>query len=43
MNTTLYALANMPDVITVGIVWNTDSPTIDFIYEVLDLISGQLG
>jgi len=37
-----YALANLPEVLTVGIVWNTSSPTVDYIQDIMNLISREL-
>lgn len=38
-----YALVNQPpEVITIGLVWTTPNPSGDFIYEILDMIAGQI-
>jgi len=37
-----YALANLPEVFTLGLVWNTASPPVDYIYEVMNLVNGEL-
>jgi len=41
-NSLRYALANLPEVFTIGIVWNTASPTMDYIEEIMDLIDKQI-
>jgi len=41
-NSLRFALANLPEVLTIGIVWNSPNPTVDYIYEIMNLISKQL-
>jgi len=35
-------LANLPEVLSVGIVWDTSKPTIDYIYEVMSLVDKSI-
>eukprot|EP01114_Cavostelium_apophysatum_P005186 TRINITY_DN1591_c0_g1_i3.p1 TRINITY_DN1591_c0_g1~~TRINITY_DN1591_c0_g1_i3.p1 ORF type:complete len:751 (-),score=178.89 TRINITY_DN1591_c0_g1_i3:1041-3293(-) len=37
-----YGLSASPSVISIGIAWSSDSPGVDFIYEILDLIDETL-
>lgn len=37
-----YSLCNLPSVLSIGVVWNTDAPGVDFIYEILDMIEGEI-
>jgi len=41
-NPVCYTLANVPEVITIGIVWNMESPSVGFISDVLDRIDEEL-
>lgn len=37
-----FALANLPEVFTIGIVWDTATPTTDYIHEIMDTIDQQI-
>jgi len=37
-----YALANLPEVLSIGIVWDTSKPTVDYIYDVMSLVDKHL-
>jgi len=37
-----YALANLPEVLSIEIVWTSGNPTVDYIYEVMSLIDSSL-
>jgi ubiquitin C-terminal hydrolase len=37
-----FALANLPEVLTIGIVWNVERPSVDYISDIMNLISRQV-
>jgi len=37
-----FAIANLPEVFTIGIVWDTATPTVDYIYEIMEIVDQQI-